>query len=111
MELLIHVNLRGDPRIPCSGFDVVPLPCDRYLWEGVSGDEWNVRRRSYVARAEYGTSPLTIGDVRRAKGVLKRSRMAEGWDAEIVSKVSRWCERLDDFGMLVWMAVMSDAGH
>ncbi|KAH6984246.1 hypothetical protein BKA56DRAFT_481621 [Ilyonectria sp. MPI-CAGE-AT-0026] len=105
IELLLDVIFGPLARPHCGGYSHVPLPCVGDLWEPVSNVEWSKRFRD--------ANPGGTRKTRLNIEVLKSSRQtleadpAESWkECAAVPDVAHWCERVDELGMLVWMAVM-----
>jgi hypothetical protein len=97
IELVLDVII-GPPRglERCGGYSTVPLPCDRRLWEPVADAEWTRRYRQSLGGK--GTATLRIGDLRACHQSVSASTVDEQ------ERMAGWCEGLDEFGALVWMA-------
>ncbi|OHE97179.1 hypothetical protein CORC01_07433 [Colletotrichum orchidophilum] len=105
IELLMDVDMNAEDPADCGGYRLLPLPSGRDLWETVSSDEWAARFRKL--RAESGDEKvLSIQDLRTARRALVGDFSDQSQERQLVSQVAKWCEGLDEFGMMVWMAVM-----
>lgn len=105
MELLVDVDLKGDVACNTGGFNFIPLPSERDLWEPTSSAKWTARYKASEA-ASRNDKVLTILDLGRARRALGVEPSDESEEGRLVARVSKWCENLDEFGMMVWMAVM-----
>jgi hypothetical protein len=106
IQLLIDVELISTKPSPCSGYGHSPLPSERELWEPITSAEWAARYKKFQDRHQRDTL-LNIQDLGRARGGLGIGPNAAPEDARIFTLVCEWCENLDEFGMVVWMAVMN----
>ncbi|KAF4844105.1 hypothetical protein CGCSCA4_v007683 [Colletotrichum siamense] len=104
-ELLVDADFSGGKAATC-GYDKVAVPTGRYLWEPVSNIEWSARYKKM--EAEIRKKPLSIQDLRRVRRATGNGTGTEVEEGEMTSRVSDWCDGLDEFGMLVWMAVMME---
>ncbi|KAF3808824.1 hypothetical protein GCG54_00011015 [Colletotrichum gloeosporioides] len=104
-ELLVDADFSGGKAATC-GYDKVAVPTGRYLWEPVSNVEWSARYKKM--EAEIRKKPLSIQDLRRVRRATGTGTGTEVEEGEMTSRVSDWCDGLDEFGMLVWMAVMME---
>ncbi|KXH57373.1 hypothetical protein CSAL01_12047 [Colletotrichum salicis] len=105
IELLMDVNLNAEEPADCGGYSLLPLPSGRDLWEAVSGDEWSARYRR-IRDESSDEKVLSIQDLRKATRALGVDSGDRSQEEHSVSRVAKWCEGLDEFGMMVWMAVM-----
>lgn len=110
IELLIDVDIHVHRKGRCGGYAAVPLPSGRDLWEPVLNEEW-VERFHEIETPSEKTGLPSIYDLRASRHSLANSLGAvrpHDKQADMILLLSKWCERLDDFGMMVWMAVMLD---
>ncbi|KAG7054715.1 c6 finger domain-containing protein [Colletotrichum scovillei] len=105
IELLVDVDLNAEEPSECGGYSLLPLPSGRDLWETVSCDEWRARYRRLRAES-CDEKVLSIQDLRKARRALGADSEDRGQEDQLVAQVAKWCEGLDEFGMMVWMAVM-----
>ncbi|RYP68397.1 hypothetical protein DL771_006661 [Monosporascus sp. 5C6A] len=107
IELLFEVFL-GDASCTNEGnFKDVPVPSSRDLWDPDMKENWASRLQRYLAGRNPGRV-LTMGDVRAASCGVDSSQQRIGKDPALVRDVARWCENVDPFGTLMWMAVSLD---
>lgn len=106
IQLLLDVELISTRPNRCGGYWGTPLPSERGLWEPVSSAEWAARYKKFQSRNQRDTL-LCIGDLGKARGGLGAEPSSDPEDARVFSLVCKWCENLDEFGMVVWMAVMN----
>jgi hypothetical protein len=105
IELLVDVDLKGGEICNCGGYSHVPLPSQRSLWEPVSSAEWAARFKASRVTA-HSDKALTMLDLRKARRALGVEPGDEGEEGRLVARVSQWCANLDEFGMMIWMAIM-----
>ncbi|KAK1491769.1 hypothetical protein CABS01_12093 [Colletotrichum abscissum] len=105
IELLMDVDLNAEEPADCGGYSLLPLPSGRDLWEAVSSDEWRARYRRLRAES-CGEKVLSIQDLRKARRALGADSEDRSQEDQLVARVAKWCEGIDEFGMMVWMAVM-----
>lgn len=99
-SLLEAVIVDWDPmdHIGCGGFDVVPLPGPRVLWDYNNTEAWAYRLDRFKAEGS-SERVLTIRDLK----ISGQSRAAEmEMDGGFVEQMAKWCEMIDDFGSLLW---------
>ncbi|RYP17171.1 hypothetical protein DL766_008956 [Monosporascus sp. MC13-8B] len=107
IELLFEVFLGDQSCVEGGNFKDVPVPSSRDLWDPDMKENWTSRLQRYLA----GRKPdrvLTLGDIRAATCGVDPSQQGMEKDAALVRDVARWCENLDEFGTLLWMAVSLD---
>ncbi|KAK7454894.1 hypothetical protein Landi51_03103 [Colletotrichum acutatum] len=105
IELLMDVDLNAEEPADCGGYSLLPLPSGRDLWETVSCDEWRARYRRLRAES-CDEKVLSIQDLRKARRALGVDSEDRSQEDQLVARVAKWCEGIDEFGMMVWMAVM-----
>ncbi|KAK1540624.1 hypothetical protein CPAR01_06613 [Colletotrichum paranaense] len=105
IELLMDVDLNAEEPADCGGYSLLPLPSGRDLWEAVSSDEWRARYRRLRAES-CDEKVLSIQDLRKARRALGADSEDRSQEDQLVARVAKWCEGIDEFGMMVWMAVM-----
>ncbi|KAB5542573.1 hypothetical protein GE09DRAFT_1225496 [Coniochaeta sp. 2T2.1] len=104
IELDLNVII-GPPRKieRCGGYSSVPLPCDKWLWDPtVSDAEWTKRYRQSLGKQK---PMLCIGDLRFSR------QSAAGDGGEVKEGLTEWCEGLEEFGALIWMAGMLERSN
>lgn len=86
----------------------VPLPSSRDLWSSASNQEW-ARQYKHFQGNKSQEGVLRMQDLVSS---LQSSTPDDGTALLFDSHkdISEWCERLDEFGMLVWMATMVEQG-
>lgn len=86
----------------------MPLPSSRDLWSSASNQEWAKQYKRFLGRKSQ-ESVLRMQDLMSS---LQASTVGDGKAANLESHkdISEWCERLDDFGMLICMATMVEQG-
>ncbi|KAK1479856.1 hypothetical protein CCUS01_00410 [Colletotrichum cuscutae] len=105
IELLMDVDLNAEEPADCGGYSLLPLPSGKDLWEAVSSDEWRARYRRLRAES-CDEKVLSIQDLRKARRALGADSEDRSQEDQLVARVAKWCEGIDEFGMMVWMAVM-----
>ncbi|KAK0734634.1 hypothetical protein B0T26DRAFT_77565 [Lasiosphaeria miniovina] len=122
IERVFDVIFSSSGRDFCAGHCYVPLPSPRYLWEPVDNVTWTARYQKHnsmsssyssSARRQPGTC-LVMQDLWR----LRQERSGTIATCESASDAAgregtfrdleHWCETIDEFGSLVWMAAMMD---
>ncbi|CAJ2514136.1 Uu.00g022550.m01.CDS01 [Anthostomella pinea] len=95
---MILVVLIGDPNIPgCGTILGTPLPCARDLWDSDTTESGAARLHRYV-RDRKSDRVLKVDDLmRRGSGEIEDN-------VALVDDLATWCDGLDEFGTLVWMA-------
>uniref|UniRef100_A0A093XAA8 Uncharacterized protein n=2 Tax=Talaromyces marneffei TaxID=37727 RepID=A0A093XAA8_TALMA len=90
------------------GYTRVPLPSSRDLWSSASNQEW-ARQYKQFCGTKSQENVLRIQDLVSS---LQSSVVDDGTALSLDAHkdISEWCERLDEFGMLVWMATMLEQG-
>ncbi|KAK3381156.1 hypothetical protein B0H63DRAFT_197295 [Podospora didyma] len=113
IELVFDVMI-GRTTSYCGGYTEVPLPSVRSLWDPVEDSTlWKNRYDAdSLADSITGQQPhsidLTIGDLMTLvprHGMSTNSQGDHERGLRLV-RLEKWCEELDDFGSLMWMAVM-----
>jgi hypothetical protein len=103
---VVHAESR---RTECQyGYMRVLLPSSRDLWSSASNQEWARQYKRFLSnKSQEGV--LRMQDLVSS---LQSSTMDDGTALLFDSHkdISGWCERLDEFGMLVWMATMVEQG-
>lgn len=83
----------------------MPLPCVRELWQPLSDREWKKRYREDVdARKLKGRQGLTFQNLISFRRTSKAQNNLFS-DPTSEEQLSEWCEKSDDFSMLLWMAL------
>lgn len=83
----------------------LPVPCGRELWEPVEDLVWRKRYRERITN-HHGemARDLTIKDLIQArKGSNDENGQLLIYGTE--DAIGRWCSSVDEFGILLWMAV------
>jgi hypothetical protein len=106
IEIVLGVVFGRSDTPSCAGFANIPLPCPRSLWDYESKTAWSYRIQKYTRSRSSEGIPI-ISDLVAASD--------SGTDLETISledemfgKVVEWCQAMDGFGTLVWMAVLLD---
>lgn len=108
IELLLEGIIGPTGAGCCEGFQAMPLPCARELWEAATNLEW---RRSWDAHAARRRSdrPLLVVDLMGLRAStteeLEAAARGKGIDTKVLADLMRWCEGLDEFGTFVWTVV------
>lgn len=115
------VSLADHPGVAC-GFGHCPLPCQRNLWEPhATNSEWIQRYKRFLASTELfplsSSSSASSSSSSSTVHLLKINDLVASvhQSPEAIyqstsfpaNAVAKWCDELDEFGMLVWMATMS----
>lgn len=111
IELLSGIPIAGtgSQRTECMyGYTRVPLPSSRDLWSSASNQEWAKQYKRFVDKKSQ-ESVLRMEDLMSS---LQDSTVGDGKAANLESRkyISEWCERLDEFGVLICMATMVEQG-
>ncbi|TDZ71738.1 hypothetical protein CTRI78_v001961 [Colletotrichum trifolii] len=104
-ELLVDLDSKREVS-KCSSYHSVAAPCGRKLWEPVSNIEWTARYREM--EDEIRKKPLVLDDLAVMRRATRAGARRTAEDDELMARVSDWCDSLDEFGSLVWMAVMME---
>ncbi|KAK0710597.1 hypothetical protein B0H67DRAFT_583049 [Lasiosphaeris hirsuta] len=111
IEAVFDVDV-ASRRQHCQGYDQVPLPSPRDLWEPVDNATWAARYQASLNNhhAMRGTKRyLVFEDLRQLNGRVAVSGGVEAsdpTDAANFQAIEHWCETIDEFGTLIWMSVM-----
>ncbi|KAK5989307.1 hypothetical protein PT974_10820 [Cladobotryum mycophilum] len=104
LEVFVEVVSGTCDRWCDSTFDSVPLPCIRDLWEVKSTYEWTRRYDAHV-RSRNLNRTLRLKDFRYSQTLSPEQMMSDTGDVGgVVKDVMRWCEGVDQYGTLVWLA-------
>ena len=108
IDLLFHIEGRTPSIGQCPEFVDLPLPCIRELWEPVSDREWEKRYQQHVAfKDQRRARGLTLGNlVLLRQSQLHGEKLDHCWEPGVADEMAEWCEKVDDFSKLVWMAFM-----
>ncbi|GAW11964.1 hypothetical protein ANO14919_013180 [Xylariales sp. No.14919] len=90
----------------CAVILATPLPSGRDLWDPDTAETWAIRLHRYKSRM-VSNKVLTIEDMLSYSDNDQVGRDGEA-DSPVQKDVATWCESLDDFGTLVWMASLLD---
>lgn len=90
----------------CAGFSNVPLPCSGSLWDYQSRTAWSWKLERYK-ESRPGGSILTLGDLVSASNASTDLETI-GRENSVFGNVAEWCQTLDEFSTLIWMAVLLD---
>ncbi|KAI1276029.1 hypothetical protein F5Y07DRAFT_399802 [Xylaria sp. FL0933] len=92
----------------CSALLATPLPSGRDLWDPDAAESWAVRLHRHKARM-MSSRALIIDDLLCYCGVgMGQSEHNNGASTPIQEDLTTWCESLDGFGTLLWMASLLD---
>ena len=83
-----------------------PLPSGRDLWDYDATETWALRLHWYKSRM-VSDHVLTIDDL-LSYSKYEQSNMKNEASNWLQRDLSTWCESLDEFGTLVWMASLVD---
>lgn len=113
IQIILDVMIGDGNREGCEGFGLTPLPCTRELWEIETTSEWTRRYRESLRRRK-SVEVLTIRELKRAQSLPTEFESGRDVRRE-ATDVANWCQRLDQFGMMVWMAAslvkLDDRAH
>lgn len=90
------------------GYARVPLPSSRDLWSGASNQEWGRQYKRFLGNKSQERVLRMEDLVSSLQSLTADDGTALFLDSH--KDISEWCERLDEFGMLVWMATMLEQG-
>ncbi|KAI1184524.1 hypothetical protein F5B17DRAFT_442556 [Nemania serpens] len=96
----------GSKRSKCGSILATPLPCARDLWDPDATETWALRLHRYKSRISSNRG-LVISDLLNALGSDQSGKKSAA-DVPAQKDLVTWCESLDDFGSLVWMASLLD---
>jgi hypothetical protein len=68
LQCIINVDIGIPKSETCWGFDEIPLPCSKDLWEAATESEWNMRYREHKS-IKKESHILRVGDLRAAQQV------------------------------------------
>jgi hypothetical protein len=105
IELLLDAFEQDPNHEKCRGMTNVPLPCTRDLWEPVSDSKWARRYQNSIS-LQLGYETVSIGTIQSALFLKGRNLETELRQDTSMEAISYWCERADELGTLVWMAIM-----
>lgn len=88
--LLLETIVGTRSTVGCGGFDFVPLPAARVLWDYHTTESWASRFARWKSH-RLDTAELNIGNLRMS---------GQGGADEAIAS---WCEDADEFGGLLWM--------
>ncbi|KAI1268927.1 hypothetical protein F5Y18DRAFT_171903 [Xylariaceae sp. FL1019] len=98
----VLVVLVGNPDFPgCDSIQSTPLSCVRDLWNTDTSESWAFRLHKFV-KQRASREVLTLRDLLQIKH--NHTEKEDNIDALAQKDLANWCENLDDFGTLVWMA-------
>ncbi|KAI0426785.1 hypothetical protein F5Y09DRAFT_51095 [Xylaria sp. FL1042] len=102
--LLIQIGNRRR----CSALLATPLPSGRNLWDPDTTESWAARLHKYKSQV-VSNRTLTIDDLLCYCGVgVSQQGKNDKACTPIQQDLTTWCESLDEFGTLVWMASLLD---
>ncbi|KAI1426484.1 hypothetical protein F5Y12DRAFT_713214 [Xylaria sp. FL1777] len=90
----------------CCAILATPLPAGRALWDQDATETWAIRLDRYKSRI-VSHKVLTIDDLLCYSGTGQAGKNGEE-NTLIQKDLVTWCESLDEFGTLVWMASLLD---
>ncbi|KAI1270250.1 hypothetical protein F5Y18DRAFT_8159 [Xylariaceae sp. FL1019] len=108
--------LIGNPNLSpdCGKILSIPLICHGYLWDTDTAESWAERLHRYESQRACQERVLVIGDLvglqagtTRSNGEVDNHPLS---DPLLQKDLAAWCDNLDEFGTLVWMASLLDAG-
>ena len=92
---------------PREGFEYLPLPCARELWESDSELCWRAEYERHASRRKSG-KVLTVRDLldlEDSGGLRDVDTPRPGLEVGVLHDILSWCEGLDEFGSLLWMVL------
>jgi hypothetical protein len=88
-----------------AGFDNIPLPASRHLWEAETNFAWRTEYEKYLSQRK-ASKILTIGDlIELTEGGALKTLLETDPRFDLVPDTYAWCESLDSLGSLLWMAI------
>ena len=99
LGLITNLPVGKSSHAACLGFDHVPLPAPKALWESQTAQDWETRYTEWASASSHKKT-LTVGMLRKVRSVRMES---EG--SELMEDLGRWCDGLDRFGEFVVLAV------
>ena len=99
LGLITNLPVGKSSHAACLGFDHVPLPAPKALWESQTAQDWETRYTEWASASSHKKT-LTVGMLRKIRSIRMES---EG--SELMEDLGRWCEGLDRFGEFVVLAV------
>ncbi|KAI0156878.1 hypothetical protein GGR57DRAFT_462593 [Xylariaceae sp. FL1272] len=106
--------LIGNPSLSpdCGKILSIPLICHGYLWDTDTAESWAERLHRYESQRACQERVLVIGDL---MGLQAGAASPNGEisnhplpDPLLQKDLAAWCDNLDEFGTLVWMASLLD---
>lgn len=88
-----------------GGFDNIPLPASRDLWEAGTNFAWRNEYEKYLSQRK-AKKILTIGDLMElTEGGALKTLLETDPIFNLVPDAYAWCESLDSLGSLLWMCI------
>lgn len=106
-DLLLQTDAQSPLRGDCPEFFDMPLPCVRELWQSISDRDWKKRYQEDVnAKKQKGRRGLTLKHLLLLRqSSLYIEDLTKPGSPDFAEELAEWCERVDDFSMLLWMAL------
>lgn len=100
LQSIINVEIGIPKSGTCWGFDEIPLPCSKDLWEAATESEWNMRYSIHKS-AKKESHVLRVGDLRAAQqhNTAALSNKLRAVDLQV------WSSTIDSFGALLMFAI------
>jgi hypothetical protein len=88
-----------------AGFDNIPLPASRDLWESETNFIWRNEYEKFLSQRK-ANKILTIGDLMElTEGGALKTLLETDPRFDLVPDAYAWCESLDSLGSLLWMCI------
>ncbi|KAF4629045.1 hypothetical protein G7Y89_g9106 [Cudoniella acicularis] len=102
IESLLEAMIGRQVPVGCQGFNPVPLPGPRLLWDYNNSEAWAYRLDRLKAEG-LSERVMTLRDLRiSGNGRAANEEVDEG----LIGGMARWCEESDEFGSLLWMVAL-----
>lgn len=100
-DLLLQSTARTPSKGSCDTFWFMPLPCQKTLWEPMSDENWkDLYQQGRDARKAKSWSGLTLRHL-----LLFKQARATGQPVAFADELADWCENVDGFSTLLWLAL------
>ncbi|KAL7942485.1 hypothetical protein V8C42DRAFT_146146 [Trichoderma barbatum] len=101
-EIILHIMGGTLRQGLCNGYFNNPLPSTRDLWDAISTAEW-AERYAQSLKGDSRDSLLRIQDLKSWQQ-YSDSEVTGEREQQALAKIAHWCENLDSFGALIWIA-------
>ena len=104
IEILVNISLGKPPKSTCVGFDSMALPARKKILEASTITELELEWLNEQSGSQDGNPKLSVGNLLEAYSSNSAS------NSETLNQGLReWCKNTDDFGRLIYLAVMTRA--